>query len=295
MSPQFEKSFMSVALENPSELPETPMNCLEVRGGRGSRHQCYLRPGIDVCIWSQASDDDNGDLHLLSSCASGRITRMMLADIFGCDSIVPDIAVGLRELMMRNINTIQQSQIVQQVGSGLAEASRRGGFASMLISTYFAPTRTLTICNAGHPPPLLFRAHSRRWSVLNQPSKMTPHDGAPLGVIDSQEFQHFKTKLDAGDTVMGYSNALTECRTDSGQTLGVDGLIRLVDELQWDDPSDLASAIIEKLRAENPENNAVDDATVMVCKATNRPTSWLDNLLAPLRLFQRATDNTHIH
>ena len=68
--------------------PETltsdePMNCMEVFGGHGETSNQIKRPGLNVWVRSQPRQDTiagGGDLYLISSCASGRITRMSHCD-----------------------------------------------------------------------------------------------------------------------------------------------------------------------------------------------------------------------
>ena len=206
----------------PANAPEKRMRCMEVWGGHGPTNHHFARPGLDIWIWSRAqrsTEAGGGDLHLLSSCASGRISRMLLADVCGYDSLFPEIASELRELMVQNVNSIRQAQIVRGMCRRLEKASHRGGYASTLISTYFAPKRSLTICNAGHPPPLLFRAQTREWSVQRQAPNVAASRKTAPGVVDQNEYQQFKITLEIGDMVLGFSNVLTECRSAAATAL----------------------------------------------------------------------------
>ncbi len=204
------------------------MNCMEVWGGNGTRSNHLTRPGLDVWISSHSNgcaESGGSDLHLLSSCASGRITRMLLADVCSCGPLFQEISAELRDLMKRNVNVVQQGRFVRHMNRRLACLSERGGFASTLISTYFAPTRSYSLCNAGHPPPLLFRSRSREWSVLRQVAADLSRAAVPDGVVDFSEYQQLTTKMDVGDMVLSYSNILTECRDTRGDIVGLDGLL----------------------------------------------------------------------
>lgn len=84
------------------KAPEEQTKCMEVWGGSCASDDCFRRPGLDIWIQSQNvefADAGGGDLHLLSSCASGRITRMLLADICGIGPLFSEIAGELRDLM----------------------------------------------------------------------------------------------------------------------------------------------------------------------------------------------------
>lgn len=276
---------------------DEPMDCMEVWGGNGARNNRLRRPGLDVWIWSDPQSSINaggGDLHLLSSCASGRITRMLLADVCGFGALFSEIASELRELMKRNVNTIQQTRAVRDMSCRLEDAAQRGGFASTLMSTYFAPTRSFTLCNAGHPPPLVYRAADANWSILQGTPSSDSVDDTSLGVLRRDEYQDFKTKLEIGDLVLSYSNSLTECRRSDGGTMGLDGLLARVKDFDPALPADLGPLLANRIRDEHSENLSKEDATILVCRATETPVAWRDNMLAPFRLLRSATDKTTI-
>ena len=277
--------------------PEVSMNCMEVWGGNGTTENQFARPGLDVWVSSHSqgcAEAGGSDLYLLSSCASGRITRMLLADICGYGPLVADIAVQLRELMRQNVNSIKQSRVVREMSHRLADASRRGCFASTLVSTYFASTRTFTLCNAGHAPPLLFHGRTGEWSVLKQTPRNIPPGNSPLGVVSPGEYQQFTTKLEVGDMVLVYSNALTECRTAEGLLLGLEGLLSRLRALDPRHPTRLPVRLLSQIESEHAGNLAVDDATLLFCRVTEKQVAWRDNLLAPIRLLRKASDRTNI-
>lgn len=276
---------------------EDRMNCLEVWGGNCPRNSYLRRPGLDVWVWSEpqsCAESGGGDLHLLSSCASGRITRMLLADVCGFGSLFSEISDELRDLIKRNVNTIQQASAVKDLSCRLDDASQRGGFASTLISTYFAPARSFALCNTGHPPPFLYRASADQWSILKETLGSGSNCDSSLGVVHPNAYQKFETKLGMGDMVLSYSNALTESRGADGSTLGVNGLLQRVRQLNGTRPSDIGPSLLSRIGDEHPENLRSDDATILLCKATSTPVAWRDNVLAPFRLLRAVSDRTSI-
>lgn len=284
-------------IAEPAKSEEAIMNCMEVWGGNETTDNRVTRPGLDVWIWSRSlgsNEAGSSDLHLLSSCASGRITRMLLAEVCGDGPVFREIADDLRKLMKRNVNSIQQERLVGELSRRLVGASERGGFASTLISTYFAPTRSFNLCNAGHPPPLLFRAQSQEWSILKQPPAELSLAKAPLGVVDRREYQQFKTKLQVGDMVLSYSNAFTECRIPNGRILGIEGVLNHVRQLGLQEPSDIVGSLVALIQSKRIDNRVADDATVLLCCATETKVGWRNNVLAPFRLLRSATDKTEI-
>ena len=118
------------------------MQCMEVWGGnvRVSKH--FEMPGLDVWVSSQPKGDApaGGDVHYLSSCASGRITRVLLADVSGHGEHAAGTAAGLRDLMRRNINVIRQQRFMTAMNRQFTAVSAEGRFATAVVSSFFAPS-----------------------------------------------------------------------------------------------------------------------------------------------------------
>lgn len=127
-------------------------------------------PGLNTWVYSRphGMSAGGGDVHYLSSCASGRITRILLADVSGHGEKVADVAVVLNELMRDHVNLIRQSRLVHAINREFTDSDFTGKFATAVIGTYFSPMRSYEFCNAGHPPPLLYRADSEAWTLLDR-------------------------------------------------------------------------------------------------------------------------------
>ena len=115
------------------------MECMEVWGGNQCVDRSFQTPGLKVWVYSRPFGQavGGGDVYYLSSCASGRITRMLLADVSGHGEMVSQMAVALRDLMRPNVNYIRQTRFVQAMNQQFSEFSEQGGFATALASTFF--------------------------------------------------------------------------------------------------------------------------------------------------------------
>lgn len=100
-----------------SQGPHQRMQCMEVWGGNRQVDRYLETPGLEAWIYSQPHQQapGGGDVYYISSCASGRITRILLADVSGHGVDASKLAVGLRELMRRNINIVKQSRFVTEM------------------------------------------------------------------------------------------------------------------------------------------------------------------------------------
>ena len=79
------------------------MQCMEVWGGSQIASSGVELAGLDVWIYSKPFDQAQrgGDVYYVSSCASGRISRLLLADVSGHGKSVASTAADLRAYLRR--------------------------------------------------------------------------------------------------------------------------------------------------------------------------------------------------
>lgn len=271
------------------EVSYERMTCMEVWGGNRSTWSSFVVPGLDIWVYSQPfeGDERGGDVYYVSSCASGRITRMLVGDVSGHGSEASTLSTELRNIMRRNVNYIDQSRVVNSLNEQFEEASSVGRFATAIVATYFAPTRSLTLCSAGHPPPLIFRAESQTWAPQTSvDSDDDSQSNMPFGVMGGQQFGSTKLKLKAGDMVLAYTDSLYESFDSNGEMLRADGIAEIANSISSDAPGDLVTTLLQRIRDLNPQNLTSDDTTVVLARANSERVSWKDNVLAPFRLLR---------
>ena len=131
------------------------LRCMEIRGGSRSVEESFDTPGLDAWIFSRPFEgaDSGGDLHYVSLCGGGLITRLVIADVSGHGAQVSGFSTVLRDLMRKNINTKDQTRLVEALNRQFGEMAQLQRFATAVVATYLANRRSLTVCNAGHPRP----------------------------------------------------------------------------------------------------------------------------------------------
>ena len=244
------------------------MQCMEVWGGNGAIHSAISVPGIDAWISSAPYRECSrgGDIHYVSMCGGGRISRFAIVDVSGHGDAVSQLAQNLRSLMRKYINTLDQIRFARALNRELLQLDRTGRFATALLATYFAPTDHLVICNAGHPRPLWYRAASRSWEVLDpaMPQRATEVANLPLGVIERTDYIQFAVKLERGDLVLIYTDSLIESRSPDGDLLGEAGLLQLARQLDPDEPGNLDRRLLAAVAEYHGGAPVEDDETLLV-------------------------------
>ncbi len=283
-------------MQPPDQITDR-MECMEVWGGNSSIDRSFSVPGLRIWLHSSAhgSADRGGDVYYISSCASGRISRVLLADVSGHGPGVSGIATGLRDLMRKNINVIDQMRLVREMNEQFFAVTDPTIFATALVCTYFSPTRDLQFCNAGHPVALLYRASREEWESAELAAEAVRGDGladTPLGVSDRSNYSRFQITLSPGDLVLCVSDAFTEAIARTGQALGFNGLLDVVAEIDASQPGQVLPTLLARVAALDQGNLQQDDATALLFQADGSSPTLLANLLAPFRLLKGARDRT---
>jgi phosphoserine phosphatase RsbU/P len=250
------------------------MQCMEVWGGSQLTERGVQLGGLDAWVYSKPFGEAQrgGDVYYVSSCATGRISRLLLADVSGHGQSVASTAADLRTLMRRFVNRLDQKEFVRLLNEQFTALSTHGNFATAVVTTFFAPSRRLSLCNAGHPRPLLYRAAAKEWSLLghkDHPEKSGLRN-IPLGMFDVADYEQLDVELEPGDVLVSYTDALMESCDANGEMLGESGLLRIAN-LLGDVPADqLIPSLVREIADRYPENLAADDVTLLVVRANGR-------------------------
>jgi hypothetical protein len=88
----------------------------EVWGGNWRVDQTVALPGLDAWIYSEPCNHSaaGGDVHYVSTCASGQFVRILVADVSGHGLAAADTADALRRLMQRVVNDHDQQQLIRR-------------------------------------------------------------------------------------------------------------------------------------------------------------------------------------
>ena len=268
------------------KLEHTPpmMACMEVWGGNQATERSFSMLGLETWIYSlpyqQAAG--GGDVYFISSCATGRITRLLVADISGHGAKVAATGERLRDLMRRHVNHIEQRQFLAEMNREFGEVRHSGGFATAVAASFFSPDGRIAVTNAGHPAPLIYTGRTGQWTILDSSGAEaeTGLSNFPLGMLDTMEYGEIRMETQPGDLLLFYTDSLVESRDETGVMLGVKGVLRVVSSLESVPPSQLISRLLERIKALSPENLTDDDVTVLVvCPTGNGTTIPLRNRL----------------
>jgi phosphoserine phosphatase RsbU/P len=275
-----------VSAKPPSQEDET-IQCMEILGGNRAARQVIHAPGIDLWIDSRPLEagTGGGDVHYVSTCGGGQVTRLALADVAGHGASVDGLAVFLRKLMRKHINTLNQTRFAQALNQEFGTGAESGRFATALLVTYFGPTQHLIVCNAGHGRPLRYAARENAWEFLDlervgdcaslKTSNVRYHferlANLPLGILDPIEYEQFAIDFEPGDLVLLCTDAIVECEDSEGKLLGEEGLRELVTSLGSNDIAEVGDRVLAAVHARRGPRPQADDQTLILVGRTDSP------------------------
>jgi len=279
----------TTSAEVPAHHSEHRMQCMELWGGISEIQTSVTMTGLDGYVFSRPHDQGThgGDVYYFTSCASGRISRVLLADVSGHGMAVAETADLLRSIMRRKVNVIGQSSLMSAVNEEFSKVAPGGGFATAIVASYFAPTKSLTISAAGHPPPLLFRKSTGLWtSFAATDAELGMTSGLPLGIADDTNYEPQTITFEPGDILLAYTDAFFESRDADDRLLQTDGLLQLINRAPTRSHAELISWLVGELQTISPQNLTDDDATAILIQPTGDGIPMKNNLLAPIRMIR---------
>jgi serine phosphatase RsbU (regulator of sigma subunit) len=115
----------------------------------------------------------------------------------------------------------------------------------------------LDYIDAGHEPPLILNQGEVR--LMLQPT------GPVLGMLEEMAFEVKKVQLQAGDTLLVYSDGVTDVQNDKGEMFGGDNYLRLLNHTAKSAES-LLEHIVSNLRDFIGETPQYDDITLLAVR-----------------------------
>ncbi|MBR3223868.1 MAG: SpoIIE family protein phosphatase [Atopobiaceae bacterium] len=113
------------------------------------------------------------------------------------------------------------ARMVSLLNDFLLGFSRLETFATLFVGVIDLPKGVLTYCSAGHPPALMVRARTGELTSLDVQSGV-------VGAFANMRYSNGEVALENGDTLLLYTDGVTEARNKEGAFFGEDGLREVV-------------------------------------------------------------------
>jgi sigma-B regulation protein RsbU (phosphoserine phosphatase) len=131
--------------------------------------------------------------------------------------------------------------------------------SSLSITVSFTKNGRSIHINAGHNPPVLFRAASRTASLMSQ-------GGRAIGWFPHNPLSEVELQLESGDVIVYYTDGLTDAENPNGENFGEVRLCRVVEDAVSSSAADVLHHILHSVEQFGQGVAPFDDLTLMVVR-----------------------------
>jgi sigma-B regulation protein RsbU (phosphoserine phosphatase) len=151
------------------------------------------------------------------------------------------------------------AQIVERTSRMFCESTLPAHFATLACGKAGSEGE-LEICNAGHTHPFLVRGATIERVVST---------GLPLGMFCEEQFAVRKAHMNPGDTILLYTDGLSEALNEPGLEYGTERLSDIVQSHHDLPPAELISICVEDLKTYRAGTPMGDDLTIMAVRRSS--------------------------
>lgn len=201
----------------------------------------------------------SGDLYTVTLRRDGEEFVGMLADVSGKGIAAAFLTASLEALAAAPIEAGRDpQQIFERVSTLLFRRTPPEKYATAVLVVLERATGALRYANAGHPPALVVRADGTgEWLGAT---------GVPLGLLEGAAYTQGELTLGPGDTVVLYSDGITEAENRAGEEYGRERLERVCTAHRAEGPKALAEAIERDMDAFAQGAAFGDDRTLVIIR-----------------------------
>ncbi len=190
---------------------------------------------------------------------------LVIADVSGKGLQAALLMVMLRTSLRSEIT--RQSDLfamTMRLNALLYEGSTNDAYATFVYARLHGETGALTTINAGHNFPIVIR---RDGSMTRLEKGGTVVGMFPEDIlIDIAEFQQETVRLHSGDTLLFYTDGVTDALNSDGEPYEEKRLCNLVRQMRHADASEICSEIRDAVAEFQGDTRQFDDLTLLVLK-----------------------------
>jgi sigma-B regulation protein RsbU (phosphoserine phosphatase) len=150
--------------------------------------------------------------------------------------------------------------VLHEVNRHLLALNGGAMFVTAVYGRVHIPSGRIALARAGHEYPLVYTAG---WALREQPRAV----GQPLGILEEPALDVQSLLLDAGDTLLLYTDGVTEATNASGAFFERARLQAAVCSAQAATAQDLCDHIVREVAAFQGDASQADDLTLLALRA----------------------------
>ena len=189
---------------------------------------------------------------------NGSAIGFVLADVSGKGIAAALLMASLQAAFRSQTEVVRDGcELLRGINRLFYSSTPAEQYATVFFADYDDKRRTLRYVNCGHPAPLLLRANGRLEHL---------HATAPVvGLLNQWDCEEVTLQMDPGDTLVVYSDGVTEAGITEGEEFGEERLLAAVARAGDVEPDALIDAVTAQVHA-HAGSAAGDDCTMLVVR-----------------------------
>ena len=178
--------------------------------------------GLEMAASLRPASNVGGDYYDIVPLGGGYL-GLAIADVAGHGVSSAMMMTSFRMALLTELSReFSPAAVLRRINTLLyRDCDRARMFVTGVLAVYEPLTGIVQYANAGHNPPRLRKAGRREVMRL-------PATGVPIGMFEDVDYTESSITLEAGDTLVLYTDGLVENRNAEGVALGETGLNRLI-------------------------------------------------------------------
>lgn len=244
---------------------------MELWAGNERAHRHVELAGLEGDVIALPSGgSEGGDLCALFSCGAERAARIVLADCVGHGFSASGVAAHVHKLLHKFRDIRDTAGLLAALNDDFTLTGQVPGaplrLTTVVTATFDRDTGEFNFAYAAHPRMLHWRARGARWQMLGEGL-----EGLPLGFIAGETYSQQSVRLEPGDIVLAFSDAVTEVESPEGEQLAPEGFLELARAAlaRLSPPSplhDLAEGLLEAIQDYHGSAEFDDDLTLLALR-----------------------------
>jgi len=186
---------------------------------------------------------------------------LIVADVSGKGISAALLMASLRAALIAEVGPqFRLENVAAKLNDFVHSSSAPNRFISCFVCDLDMTTGRLRYVNAGHNPPI----------ILSKDGKVRRLDptGFCLGMFPSVSYDVAEVTVDKGETVVLYTDGITDARNSANKDFGEDTLISLLKKSAKKPAAEIVSKVNTELGSFSSGVDAFDDMTLIVLKRT---------------------------
>lgn len=218
--------------------------------------------GAALAAFTSAAKGVSGDYYDLFHLGKG-IYSVVICDVVGKGVPAAMLMVMIRTILRLSSTADREpARILSYINKGITGKIGVDHFATMGLFHFDSNRRSIAYCNAAHPPLLIYRPGRKAFIELDTP-------GLPIGIESGERYSQKHHQLEQGDTLILYTDGVTESRNLKGEEFGLHRLQEIITRHAPLPAPGLAKKITESLEAFSEGADQHDDQTFVILTIEN--------------------------